>query len=143
MSDTTVSGVDYLQDYGSTYGPGTANHALTLYRHASGALVFGAGTVQWSWGLDSNHDRGSAAPNLAMQQATINLFADMGAHPLTPQSGLATANPSTDTSAPTSAITSPAARRQRARQYHRHDLRHGGGRGGGVVGGVEVSVDGG
>ena len=33
--------------------------------HASGALVFGAGTVQWSWGLDSNHDRGSAAPSLA------------------------------------------------------------------------------
>ena len=27
--------------------------------HASGALVFGAGTVQWSWGLDSHHDRGS------------------------------------------------------------------------------------
>ena len=49
------------QDYGSTYAPGTATHALTLYRHTSGALVFGAGTVQWSWGLDSNHDRGSAA----------------------------------------------------------------------------------
>ena len=49
-----------LQDYGSTYGAGTATHSLTLYRHASGALVFGAGTVQWSWGLDSNHDRGSA-----------------------------------------------------------------------------------
>ena len=61
MSDTTVSGVDYLQDFGSTYGPGTANHALTLYKHSSGALVFGAGTVQWSWGLDSNHDRGCSA----------------------------------------------------------------------------------
>ena len=59
LSDTTVSGVEYLQDYGSTYASGTANHALTLYRHASGALVFGAGTVQWSWGLDGNHDRGS------------------------------------------------------------------------------------
>jgi hypothetical protein len=29
---------------------GTATHHLTLYRAASGALVFGAGTVQWSWG---------------------------------------------------------------------------------------------
>ena len=29
--------------------------------HASGALVFGAGTIQWAWALDSNHDRGSAA----------------------------------------------------------------------------------
>ena len=46
LSDTTVTGVDKLQDFGSTYAPGTANHALTLYRHASGALVFGAGTVQ-------------------------------------------------------------------------------------------------
>ena len=27
----------------------TATHGLTLYRHASGALVFGAGTVQWVW----------------------------------------------------------------------------------------------
>ena len=45
------------QDYGSTYGNGTATHHLTLYRAASGALVFGAGTVQWSWGLDATHDR--------------------------------------------------------------------------------------
>ena len=78
LSDTTVSGVDHLQDYGSTYAPGTANHALTLYRHSSGALVFGAGTVQWSWGLDGHHERGSDAPSLVMQQATVNLFADMG-----------------------------------------------------------------
>ena len=33
--------------------------------HDSGALVFGAGTVQWSWGLDSTHDRGSDAPDAA------------------------------------------------------------------------------
>ena len=36
--------------------PGTATHHLTLYRRPSGALVFGAGTVQWSWGLDDQHD---------------------------------------------------------------------------------------
>ena len=45
--------LDMLLDYGSTYGAGTATHTLTLIAHASGALVFGAGTVQWSWGLDS------------------------------------------------------------------------------------------
>ena len=28
------------------FDSGTATHPLTLYRHASGALVFGAGTVQ-------------------------------------------------------------------------------------------------
>ena len=30
----------------------TATHNLTLYRAPSGALVFGAGTVYWSWGLE-------------------------------------------------------------------------------------------
>ena len=35
----------------------TATHHLTLYRAPSGALVFGAGTVQWAWGLDNDHDR--------------------------------------------------------------------------------------
>jgi hypothetical protein len=33
-------------------------HNLSLYKHSSGGLVFGAGTVQWSWGLDNNHGRG-------------------------------------------------------------------------------------
>ena len=58
LSSTTLS-VEKLLDYGSTYGPGQqATHHLTLYRAPSGALVFGAGTVQWSWGLDKEHDRG-------------------------------------------------------------------------------------
>ena len=50
LSSTTVEGVQRLLDYGSTYGVGTATHHLTLYRHSGGALVFGAGTIQWSWG---------------------------------------------------------------------------------------------
>jgi hypothetical protein len=58
LSTTTVGGVSLLLDYGSTYGSGTATHRLTLYRANSGALVFGAGTVEWSWGLDANHDGG-------------------------------------------------------------------------------------
>ena len=72
---------DLLIDYGVTYGSGSATHHMTLHRAASGALVFGAGTVQWSWGLDSNHDNDMGFPTPAaskdMQQATINLFADM------------------------------------------------------------------
>ena len=98
-----------LQDYGSTYASGTATHRLTLYRHNSGALVFGAGTVQWSWGLDSNHDRGSAAPDVRMQQATVNLFADMSVQPATLQPGLVAATASTDTVAPVSTIATPTA----------------------------------
>ncbi|MGH9418784.1 MAG: N,N-dimethylformamidase beta subunit family domain-containing protein, partial [Thermoanaerobaculia bacterium] len=63
-----VSGY-YLLDNGSTYGAGTATHSLTLYRSPSGSLVFGAGTVQWSWGLDGNHDNGDLPPNHDMQQS--------------------------------------------------------------------------
>ena len=143
MSDTTASGVDYLQDYGSTYGSGTANHALTLYRHASGARVFGAGTVQWSWGLDSNHDRGSAAASLPMKQATVNLMADMGVQPLTIQAGLVTTSASTDTQAPTSTITSPAAGGTVPANSTVTITGTAVDNGGGQVGGVEVSVDGG
>ena len=36
--------------------PGTATHQMTLHRAPSGALVFGAGTVQFAWSVDSNHD---------------------------------------------------------------------------------------
>lgn len=107
LSSRTVNVPSKLQDFGSTYGPGTATHSLTMYRHASGALVFGAGTVQWSWGLDSNHDRGSAPPDVRMRQATVNLLADMGVQPATLQSGLVPASPSTDTAAPASTITAP------------------------------------
>ncbi len=90
-----MSGVEKLQDYGSTYGSGTATHHLTLYRDTNGAgpdaLVFGAGTVQWPWGLDAQHDRGSSPPDASMQQATVNLLADMGVQPGSLQGGLATA----------------------------------------------------
>ena len=57
VSQTAGSG-ERLQDHGSTYAQGPATHAMTMYRAASGALVFGAGTIQWSWGLDGDHDRG-------------------------------------------------------------------------------------
>src|SRR5262245_12693190 len=63
---------------GCAVAPGTATHNLTEYRAPSGALVFGAGTIQWSWGLDGVHDGGATTPDLRVQQATVNLFADMG-----------------------------------------------------------------
>ncbi|MBK9768487.1 MAG: DUF4082 domain-containing protein [Chloracidobacterium sp.] len=79
---------------------------MSLYRADSGALVFGAGTVQWSWGLDGTHDRGGSTEDPRMQQATVNLFSDMGVQPSTLQSGL-TAGGALDTVAPTATITSP------------------------------------
>ena len=142
LSTTTRNGVDYLQDYGSTYAPGTANHHLTMYRAPSGALVFGAGTVQWAWGLDNNHSGGPASTvDDAVRQATVNLFADMGVQPATLQSGLSAASASSDTTAPTSTISSPAAG---ATVPVGQPLTVSGtatDAGGGKVGGVEVSTD--
>ena len=78
-----------------------------------------------------------------MQQATVNLFADMKAQPASIQPGLVPATASTDTAPPTSAFTYPAnggtvpAGAVIPIQGTATDT------GGGVVGGVEVSVDGG
>ena len=76
-----------------------------MYRHKSGALVFGAGTLQWSWGLDAHHDTETGVPperqngsdtrvgvdphgpDRVLQQATVNLFADMGVQPATLEEG--------------------------------------------------------
>ena len=67
---------------------------MTLYRlETNGAIVFGAGTVQWSWGMDWHHNTETGvpperanpectrvgkdimAPCKTIQQATVNLFA--------------------------------------------------------------------
>ena len=102
LSRTTIDNVVYLQDHAKVFDTGSATHSLTLYRAPSGALVFGAGTCQWSWGLDPHHDspagvpphvanpyvtrvgRDLAGPDPTVQQATANLFADMGVLPATP-----------------------------------------------------------
>lgn len=143
MSTTTVNNVEILQDYGSTYALGTAIHHLTLYKHSSGALVFGSGTIQWPWGLDGNHDRVTTIPDVRMQQATVNLFADMGVQPVTLQSDLLLATASSDGTAPTSAIASPTASTTVQVSNQVTITGTASDTGGGVVGGVEVSVDGG
>jgi methionine-rich copper-binding protein CopC len=144
LSSTTVYNSDaLLLDYGGTYGAGSATHSLTLYRAASGALVFGAGTIHWSWGLDGVHDLVSTSPDARMQQATVNLFADMGAQPATLRPGLVRATQSTDFTAPTSTITSPL---QGAKVAAGQSITITGtaqDAGGGVLAVVEVSVDGG
>jgi Bacterial Ig domain len=145
LSATTASGVEKLLDFGSTYGLGTATHRLTLYRDPNGAgadaLVFGAGTVQWSWGLDGEHDRGGSTPSVPMQQATVNLFADMLVQPATLQAGLTPAVASTDTAPPSSAPSTPTwiVTAGTPVTVSGTAADNGGGR----VGGVEVSVDGG
>ncbi|HMO12175.1 MAG TPA: DUF4082 domain-containing protein, partial [Actinotalea sp.] len=138
---TTVGPVpEYLLDYGNAVAPGTTTHHLSLYKAASGALVFGAGTIQWAWGLDATHDGDGAPADARMQQATVNLFADMGVQPRTLMAGLAPATASSDTTGPTVTITSPAAGATIANGTvvtatgTATDI-------GGVVGAVEVSTD--
>ena len=142
MSSTTKDVDQYLVDYGSNVLPGPATHSLTLYRAGSGALVFSAGTIQWSYGLGTAHDGAQSAGDASMRQATVNLLADMGAQPATIQAGLTAAAKSTDTSAPTVQVTSPAA----GATVDGPTVTVTGtaaDTGGGRVGGVEVSTDGG
>lgn len=140
-------------------------------RIRSTALVFGAGTVQWSWALSSWHDGYEVAPDRDLEQATINLFADMGVFPSSLQRSSASSDPctaplvraaaSTDTVPPESTITHVELRTHRVRLGPRANpllnatllplqpvqvLRvRGEARdlGGGQVAAVEVSVDGG
>ncbi|MGC2324658.1 MAG: DUF4082 domain-containing protein, partial [Terriglobales bacterium] len=139
---------DYLLDYGGLYDSGTATHHLTMYRAPSHALVFGSGTVQWSWGLDSTHDAyctyGLTYPtDPSMQQATVNLFADMGVQPVSLQGGLLPASSSTDTTPPVSTIISPISGVTVQPGNAVTIQGTAADSGGGVVGGVDVSLDGG
>jgi methionine-rich copper-binding protein CopC len=122
-------------------GPGTGTHSLTLYRAPSGALVFGAGTVQWSWGLDGNHNDGTGTPDINIEQATVNLLANMYAQPATLQPGLVAAKPSTAVTPPTSVITSPSAGASFAIGSTVTITGTATAASGSVVAGVEVSVD--
>ncbi len=140
LSSTTVSGAELFTDYGSTTTIGTATHHLVSYRASSGALVFGAGTVQWAWGLDDSNPLGTA-PDRNMQQATVNLLADMDAQPATLMAGIVAATKSTDTTKPTSTLTSPPATVADGTLVTLTGTAAD--TGGGVVAGVEVSTDGG
>lgn len=105
LSTTTGDVPEYLQDFGNDVLPGHTTHHTTLYRAPSGALVFSAGSIQWTWGLDQWHDGAGAEADPRMQQAQVNLLADMGAQPQTLMDGLTQATASTDTVPPTLEVT--------------------------------------
>jgi hypothetical protein len=89
LSSYTVS--DFIPDFGCSPGPPwLATHSMTLYKAESGALVFGAGTVFFSWALDDFHSLNGGPggyvpvdPNI--QQGMRNLLGMMGVRPRTPQ----------------------------------------------------------
>ena len=142
LSTTTGDVPQYLQDYGEVVAPGTTTHHVTMYRAASGALVFSAGSIQWTWGLDQTHDGDGAPPDSRMVQATVNVLADLGAQATTLAAGLVPAGPSTDTVAPVATITYPTP----ATAIPNGTMVTATGTAsdvGGVVAGVELSTDGG
>jgi len=120
---------------------------MTLYRaprlqgSGPGALVFAAGTVQWSWGLEGDPD-GIESPDVDMQQATVNLFADMGVQPTTLIPNLVPATQTTDTTPASSVITSPASGASVV-QNSTVVIMGTASDANGQVGGVEISTDGG
>jgi hypothetical protein len=148
LSSTTLNNVQPFIDYGSLTGTGTETHHLTLYRAPSGALAFGAGTVQWAWGLDEVNAWAQAgapagcSPDKNIEQATVNLFADMGVQPTTLISGLTPATQSSNTTPPTSRITSPTGGAS-FNDGTATTIAGTASSSGGVVAGVEVSTDGG
>ncbi len=149
LSSTTVSGLQSFTDYGSTVNSNeTGTHHLTLYRARSGALVFGAGTVQWSWGLaDINAwavgttDPSNNPPDPNMEQFTVNLLAEMGAQPGTLQPELQAGEASANRTPPQSTITSPTAGETITDGSQSTITGTATASGGGVVAGVEVSTD--
>ena len=148
MSSTTDTQTSsFTTDYGSvpTGTNTTETHHLTLYRAANGALVFGAGTVQFAWGLNNNNpiQDGSGASDPNMQQFVVNLFAEMGSQPTTLISGLVPGTASSNTTPPTSKITSPTSNASVPDGTPTTITGTATDTSGGVVAGVEVSVDGG
>ena len=134
-----------LRTTARTYATGTATHHLTLYRapeRRAGVRRRHRPVVLGPRRPD--HDRRRPTPDVRMQQATVNLFADMGVQPATLQAGLVAAD----------AVDRHASRRPSTITVADGGPAVDGGTpvtitgtatdaGGGVVGGVEVSTDGG
>ncbi len=150
LSETSADNVAYLQDLGTLYDSGTATHHLTLYRAQSGAFVFSAGAPQFSWGLDNYHTNWTTGglrvrPEIsgtvgALQQAMVNLLADMGVEPGALSTDLVLAEASQDRTAPRSNIIQPQAGTVVASEV---TIKGTAADSGGVVSAVEVSLDGG
>lgn len=143
LSLSSVSVDTYLRDYGTSIGSAIATHSLTMYRAESGALVFGAGTVFWSWGLSDNHQGPTTSTDRNVQQAMVNMFADMGIQPTTLDASLILATQSTDTLKPTSSISSSMSGASFLEGQHVTITGTAQDFGGGIIAGVEVSTDGG
>jgi PKD repeat protein len=98
----TVATNSWLQDEGRLRNtipppgqPGTVG--AVRYTATSGAEVFAGGTNEWAYGLSSDSDE-------RLEQATYNVFSDMGVQPDTPDEGL-TLDPAGSNRAPNGGFT--------------------------------------
>jgi hypothetical protein len=86
-TSSAVTG-ELVQHNGRDYQAGaSATTSGTIYKAASGAYVVSTGTNNWWRGLEYD-GTGDGEPNSAIQQATVNILADMRSKPTTPLSGL-------------------------------------------------------
>lgn len=135
-----VTDADYIQ-YTLPDPLGYATHNLTMYRAASGALVFSAGSIDWVWALDDKHDSTNTPTDANIQQAMINLFADMGVQPETIYDWLVLTTASTDYTAPSVSVSNLTQRTDASGAIVMTVDGTALDYGGGVVAGVEVSAD--
>jgi Domain of unknown function (DUF4082)/Bacterial Ig domain len=143
LSTTTGPSPQHMFHFGAEAVASDTEHHVTLYRAASGSLVFSAGTVQWAWGLDRHHDGIRRAADRRIQQATVNMLADMDVQPAALMPGLTRAAASADSAPPVSVITAPAPDEKIANGTVITVRGTSADAGGGLVAGVEVSIDGG
>jgi Domain of unknown function (DUF4082)/Bacterial Ig domain len=141
LSTTTGPSPQHMSRFGAEAVASDTEHHVTLYRAASGSLVYSAGTVQWAWGLDRHHDGIRRASDRCIQQATVNMLADMDVQPAVLMPGLIRAAPSTDSAPPTSVITAPPPDEKIANGSVITVRGTAADVGGGLVAGVEVSID--
>jgi len=94
LSESVVTPASVLPNFDEPPGEETLppNHDFTKahttrYTASSGAKVFACGTNQWAWGLDSD-GVSPAREDIRAKQITVNVLADMGAKPLTPNANL-------------------------------------------------------
>ena len=93
LSSTTVNGVETFTDYGTKVEENTiATHSLSLYRapaapsSSAPARCSGRGaSTRPTPGTAARPTRPKNSPTANMEQATVNLMADMGAQPATLQ----------------------------------------------------------
>ena len=91
LSTTQITHSGAADENGSVYASTLSSpHHIVAYK-VGPALVVNFGTNQWGWGLSDQHWPGGVGVDSTMQQATVNLLADMGCQPATLDIDLSTA----------------------------------------------------